>query len=286
MTNFLNKLSIIFFFCLINPVLFSQGELSEEQKILYRNEKSGSLFLSSNGFGADYRFGKRITARNQNLYQVEFMSVKHPKEVKINNYYYNNQSFVFGKINNFFELKGYIGKQHELFRKNDKGGISVRYNYSIGPTLGILKPIYYEVLYTTGLNLEYFSKIEKFNTSIHQSNILGRASFFKGMNELSFVPGGSARIGLSFEYSRDDVKLHALEAGLSIDLFPKEIAIMATERNNIYFLNLMVGYRFGKVVDVSEAAMAKTWKERRAERKLSREIMKDQKKGDKELENF
>jgi len=266
---------------------FPQGEIVDEPRIFYRNEKSGSVFLSSNGFGADFRYGKRLDARNQILYQAEFMNVKHPKEIKINNYYYyNNQSFVFGKINNCFELKGYYGRQYEVFRKNDKGGLSIRYNYAIGPTIAILKPVYYEVLYTTGLNMEYYSRIEKFTTSTHQSNILGRASFFKGFNELSFVPGGSARIGFSFEYSRDDVKLHALDAGISFDLFPKEIPIMATDKNSFYFLNLTVGLRFGKVVDISEAAMAGKGKEKRAERKLSRKIIKDQRRNADELENF
>ncbi len=283
-----HKILLTLLFISQSLILFSQGETQEEPKILYRNEKSASLFLSSNGIGADIRYGKRVNARNQILYHVEITSVKHPKEIKISTNYYNNQSFVFGKINNFFELKGYIGKQHEIFRKNDKGGISIRYNYNIGPTIGILKPIYYEVLYGTssGLNMEYYSKIEKFNTSTHQSNILGKASFFKGFNELSFVPGGTVKAGLSFEYSRDDIKIHALEVAIGLDLFPKDIPILATNSNNFYFFNMMVGYRFGKVIDISEAARSKTWKEKRAERKLSRGIMKDQKQDAKELENF
>jgi len=278
----------IFLLCILafkSLAMFSQGEIVEEPKILYRNEKTGSFYLSSNGMGLDYRYGKRINARNQILYQVDFMMIRHPKETRIsNNYYYNNQSFVFGKVNSFFELKGYLGRQHEIYRKNDRGGISIRYNYNIGPIIGILKPIYYEFVYSTGTN-EYYTKIEKFSTSKFQE-ILGKASFFKGLNELSFVPGGSVKAGLSFEYSKDDIKLNALEVGVGLDLFPKDIPIMASSQNNFYFLNLTVGYRFGKVIDISEGARPKTWKEKRAENKLSRSIMKDQKKDGKELENF
>lgn len=224
-------------------ILFSQGELVEEPKILYRNEKTAAFYLSSNGMGADYRYGKRVNARNQILYQVEMMLVKHPKETRISNNYYNNQSYVFGKVNSFFELKGYFGKQHEIYRKNDRGGISIRYNYNIGPTIGILKPIYYEFLYTTGTgtNNGYYSKIEKFSTSKYQ-DILGKASFFKGVNELSLVPGGSVKAGLSFEYSKDDIKLSALEIGIGLDLFPKAIPIMASNINNIiysYYLHIV-----------------------------------------------
>jgi hypothetical protein len=281
-----NKIFIVFLLIIIRIPLFSQGEISDEPRILYRNEKSGSFFLSSNGWGLDYTFGRRINARNQIIYKAEFMNVKHPKEVKISNNYYSNQGFIFGKLNTFFEFKGYFGKQHELFRKNDKGGISVRYYYGLGPVIGVLKPIYYEVLYTRGISNEFYSRIEKFNPSIHQSNIIGRASFFRGFDELSFVPGASLKSGLSFEYSRDDIKLHALEAAVAIDLFPKEIPIMATQHNSFFFLHLIVGYRFGKAIDIGEAARSKTWKERQAEKKLSREIMKDQKKNAEELQNF
>ncbi len=276
-------------FCIliINSLIsYSQGEIVEQQGPLYKNEKSGAAYLSSNGLGLDLRYGKRVNARNQILYQVDFMIVKHPKETRINNNYNNNQSYVFGKVNSFFELKGYIGKQHEMFRKNDRGGISIRYNYNIGPTLGILKPIYYEFLYTTGTGTNgYYSKIELFNPSKYQ-DILGKASFFKGFNELSLVPGGTVKAGLSFEYSKDDVKLNALDVGVSLDLYPKAIPIMASNNKNFYFLNLIVGYRIGKVIDISEGARAKTLKEKWAERKLSRTILKDQKKDPRELENF
>jgi hypothetical protein len=283
----IKKILVLCILTIRSLALFSQGEIVEEPKILYRNEKTGSLYLSSNGMGLDYRYGKRVNARNQILYQADFMIVKHPKETKINNYYNNNQIYVFGKLNSFFELKGYIGKQHEIFRKNDRGGISIRYNYNIGPTIGILKPIYYEFLYITGngLNSGYYSKFEKFSSSRYQ-DILGKASFFKGINELSFVPGGTAKVGLSFEYSKDDIKVNALDIGVSLDLYPKAIPIMASNNRNFYFLNMMVGYRIGKVIDISEAAKSKTWKEKLTERKLSRTILKSQKKESQELENF
>ncbi len=265
--------------------VFSQGELDDQPKIMLRNEKSGIVFLTSNGIGLGYRYGKRINARNQTLYDVDFMTVKHPKEIKLtSNYnYYSSRSFIYGKQNSFFELKGSIGKQYEIFRKNDRGGISIRYFYSAGPTIGILKPIYYEIRY---YNLyEDFTKIEKFNISIHQSNINGKASFFKGFNELSVVPGGSAKFGFNFEYSREDAVIHALEVAIGLDVFPKAIPIMATQ-NDFYFLNLTVGYRFGKVIDVSEAALSEKWKSRRAEQKLSRSISKSQKKQENTLQDF
>ncbi|MCB8999414.1 MAG: hypothetical protein H6540_05005 [Bacteroidales bacterium] len=282
----IHKLYFFLFLLLLSGKAYSQGELDDQPKVMLKNEKTGMIFLTSNGIGAQYRFGKRIDARHQTLYDIDFMNVKDPKELRLtSNYnYYTSRSFVFGKENNFFELKGSIGKQYELFRKNDKGGISIRYYYAAGPSIGILKPIYYEIRYI-GQNYDYY-KTEKFNTSIHQSNINGRASFFKGINEISLVPGASVKAGFSFEYSREDALLHAIDAGISVDLFPKPIPIMATEKNNFLFLNLTVGYRFGKIVDVSEAALAKNNKAKRQEKRLNRSISKDQKAKENQLENF
>jgi hypothetical protein len=282
-------MKFLFFFLVLisySANLLAQGEIDEQKKILLRDERTFGLSLNSNGIGGDYKYAKRINAKNHNIYQIELMSLKHPKEIKITNNIYSNKSFVFGKTNNFFVLKGVYGRQSEIYRKNDAGGISIRYNYSIGPTIGILKPIYYEVLYTTGVPWEFYSKIEKFNTSTHQSDIYGRASFFKGFNELSLVPGISTKAGFTFEYSRIDKALHSIEIGIGMDLYPKEIPIMAIENNNFFFLNLYAGYRFGKVIDISEAARAKTWREKQKDRKTSRKIVKQQKEAAKQDDKF
>ncbi len=253
--------------------LRAQGELDLEKKVILRDERTFGVFLNSNGISGDYTYLKRINARNHKLYQLELMGVKHPKEVKLTNSssYYNQRSFIFGKQNVFFQLRGQYGRESELFRKNDKGGISIRYFYSIGPTIGILKPIYYDMVYLDPDLYEVY-RVEKFSTSTHQSNIAGKASFFKGFNEISFVPGASVKMGFSFEYSKQDITVHALDIGMGMDLFTKGIPILATENNNFYFFNLYAGYRFGKVINIAESARSKSWLEKvrdaRQQRKL------------------
>jgi len=242
----------ILLYHLLALFLLAQGELSDQPRIFYRNEKSIGVLLTSNGYGISGRYAKRINARKKTIYELDFIGIKHPKEVKITNYYSSNKSYVFGKLNSFFDIRVGYGRQKEMFRKVDRGGISIRRYYSFGPSLGILKPVYYEVIETntTDPNNNYL-KQEKFDPSIHQGYIWGKASFFKGFNEISVVPGAYGRFGLTFEYSRHDITLHALEAGVALDIFPKEIPIMATEKNNFIFFSLFVGYRFGKVVDAS-----------------------------------
>lgn len=265
----IRKLSLIWFLSLVGLPLIAQGEIDDQSRTLFRDESSFAGFLQSNGIGLNYRYGFYRNARNQFIVDADFSYVKHPKEVKtLVAYEYNTRRYVYGKENLFWELKGTAGWQKELYRKYDKNGISVRMFYAGGISLGFLKPIYYEVYSfnpTTGVatSREYL----KFEDVAHQSNIGGKGPFFKGFNELGLVPGALGKIGMSFEYSQRDAIIHALEAGVSLTLYPKRIPIMAVEDNNFLFFTLYVGYRFGNIVDISEAARAKSKKQRRKERK-------------------
>jgi hypothetical protein len=261
-------LTIIFLAVVYLTGLSAQGEIDTQTKILFRNESSFSASLNSNGFGINYRYGVWKNARNQLLYDADFSYVKHPKEVKtVIGYNYVTRRYVFGKENLFWELKGFIGRQHELYRKIDRTGLSVRLFYSGGASVGFLKPIYYEIISFSDIGEIIYSESRKFDPSIHQSNINGRSSFLLGFDELKLVPGLTVKTGLSFEYSERAEVIHALEAGINVTAYPRRIPIMATEDNDFIFFSLMIGYRFGRVIDISEEARAKTWLERWKERK-------------------
>ena len=262
---------LILFLVLSSGSLFAQGEIDEQMRVMFRDESSFAGFLHSNGFGLNYRYGFWRNARNQFIIDGDFAYVKHPKEYKLSvSYNYTSHRFVYGKENLFWELKGYAGWQKELYRKIDRNGISVRLYYAGGLSLGFLKPIYYKVFTTSPIGEILDEEYLKFDPGIHQQIIGGRGPFFMGFNELKLVPGLTGKTGFSFEYSTKDAMIHALEAGLTLTVYPKKIEIMATEKNNFIFLTLSVGYRFGRIVDISEAARSKTRKEKRAERKAAK----------------
>ncbi len=248
--------------------LMGQGEIDEQRHTLFRDESTYGAFLNSDGFGLNYRHGFYRNAKNQFIVDADFAYVKHPKEIKTQVIYnYNTRRYVYGKQNLFWELKGLAGWQKELYRKYDKNGISVRLFYGGGVSLGFLKPIYYEV-FTSAVGEALEWEYKKFDAAIHQTEIGGRGPFFMGFSELGVVPGLTAKTGLSFEYSQQDAIIHALEAGISLTLYPKKIPIMATDLNKFLFFKLSVGYRFGNIIDISEAARAKSRRERRADRKV------------------
>jgi hypothetical protein len=230
--------------------IYAQGELTEEQKVFYRNEKTAGLLLNTDGFGISYREGKRLDYLNKRLFEIDFGIIKHPKEVRLSNpYYQTTKSFVFGKLNSLFFIRGGIGHQHEIFSKADQGGVAIRYFYSAGPAIAIYKPIYYKIIYpVSASNIETID--EKFELSIHQpGDIYSKSAFSKGLDETKFLPGLYAKGGFNFEYSKEDIVIHAIELGISVNAFPKKIPIMATEDNKAVFLSVFVSYRIGLIID-------------------------------------
>ena len=231
--------------------LYAQGEINEQQKIFFRNERSFAVLLNTDGIGLSYRDGKRIDFLNKRYFEIEAGTLKHPKEYRISSYYNQAGSFVFGKLNSVFYLRGSLGRQHELFKKADLGGIAVRYFYSAGPVIALYKPIYYRVLHPLSIDLSAFEiREEKFDITIHQPyDIYSKASFFKGISETKVVPGLFAKGGFNFEYSKEDKVIHAIEIGAQINGFLKEVPIMATADNKAIFFSLFVSYRFGIIID-------------------------------------
>jgi len=264
------KLKRVIYIALLacSRLLSGQGELDTQKHIMLRDESTFGAFVYSNGFAANYRYGRWIDARNELLFDFDLTYIRHPKEVKYTvNYIDFTRSYIFGKENIFWELKGQVGRQTEWYRKRDKSGISVRFFYTGGLSLGFIKPLYYEILNFSSTGTITSTDYMKFDVSIHQSNIGGRGPFFMGFDELKLVPGLMVKSGFSFEYSEQDIIVHAIEVGCSFTAYPKEIPIMAIDNNNFLFFNLFAGYRFGNVINISEAARAKSWKERRAERR-------------------
>lgn len=227
-----------------SSLIHAQGDINDEQKALIRNEKSLNVTLNSNGWGGSFTYGKMINIYRKKLYSFELVTIKDAKELKINNPYQPDfRRFVYGKNNVFYNFRFGYGHLFKLYDKKDKGGIGVRCFYLIGPLLGVLKPVYY-ITGTDPLTTE------RFNSSLHTAtSILGGASYFKGINELNVVPGAFVKFGGSFEFSKKDLLINALEGGVTLDIFAKKIDLMANNKNQFYFLAIFVSYRFGRIIN-------------------------------------
>ncbi len=242
---------LIFFFTLFSCFVYGQSNDEEEPNILLPYEKSIGISAYSNGFGIIYNRGKNITGYIKRKFEIEFASIKHPKEKKIFNPIHSDfNAYILGKQNSFFVLRGGLGRQKILFSREVRKNIEIRLVQFIGASIGLLKPVYLQVE-DSASPYEVYYTIEKYNPEEHKiNNILGQASFFKGMEEIKLWPGIYTKLGLNFEYGSEKKVPKILETGVILDYYPKAVPIYASyegfPKNKNIFLEFYINLAFGK----------------------------------------
>jgi hypothetical protein len=226
---------------------FGQSESNIDKKVLFRREQTGFIMVHSGGFGLGYRNGKSKTYFRKFFWEIEGLNMKHPKEFKISSYYENSKNFIYGKLNNFYLLRGGVGQQHILNGKPYWGGVEVRVFYMGGLSLGFAKPQYMYIVKYDEVTGQSYLNIERFDPDIHTiTDIYGRAPFFKGFDHIGLYPGIFLKAGVSFEYGADDKFVKTLECGAFLDAFYKNVPIMAYQKNQFLFANVYIAMHLGK----------------------------------------
>ena len=218
----------------------------EGTKLFYRTEYSGGAFLHTLGWGLNFRRGWRQTGFKKHIFSAELSTMKHTKEQKsFNPFFEDTKGFYFGKLNSLLNLRAAYGKQKTLFGKELKNGVQISLIYLGGVTIGLVKPEYLEIADA----LPSFNSIttERYDPDEHDLNqIFGRGPITKGLDELSIYPGLHGKFGMNFEGAAQDDVIWAVEVGANVDLFHKEVPLMAFAQNNQYFLTFYVNILYGK----------------------------------------
>lgn len=240
----------VILFLLVCGPLAAQGDLDPQNRLFWRNERSIGAALNSDGWSVIYRDLRQVKPSHRYFLELSVEGFKHPKEIKLTNYYFQGTgTYVFGKLNSTWTTGVGAGYQIEIFEKHDLGGVSVSWFGGAGATLLYAKPIYYDVIVLVGQDY-YTVEQQKFDLTIHQPlDIMGKASFFMGFDEIKVYPGLYARSGFNFEYSKNDRVTHAIEVGASFHAFSDVIPIMASPDNNQFFPAIFVSYRIGMILD-------------------------------------
>lgn len=252
----IKKYILLLLFCFILTELHSQGELETDRAPDNYNVNLFGLNLNSNGYGLVYNFTTRINYWNRNIYNVDFNILKSSKEIKVVNPYFDALSvrkFVFGKTYSVVNLRTGYGINRMLFDKRDKNSISIHLTSNLGLSLALSKPIYYEIVDSIGSSNGYviaytsYNKID-INLQNNPTDIIGKAPFLMGLDEIRFHPGIYVKLGFLVDFSNDVMKSRELETGIQSDFYLKPIEIMAGEENK-FFLSLFLSYKFGKKYD-------------------------------------
>jgi len=262
------KKTAFVFFCMITSLLVvAQNKSKEDSKIekrqrvneLYKLEEEGesgfnkhSIFnikANTDGWGVGWELGKVKTAFKTTIYQIEFGERKHKKEEKqtrTNGVLVFGNPFIYGKENNFYQLKLGIGEQRMIGGKGNKNGVAVYGLVSGGISAALLRPYYLEIDYPANSGKSIQIKYSQADSlRFMGQNIIGGAGISKGWNELKVVPGAYAKTALRFDWGRFNSTVSAIETGFNFEYYTSGIHQMVGVTPNKLFVNGYISLLFG-----------------------------------------
>ncbi len=229
---------------------FGQLPAKQVNSVALKTEVYGGLVMHTSGWGVNLNYAKFITVKTKRMLTLDMVTMKHSKEIKIQGYVdQNSKDFGFGKLNRLFVTRIGYGKKYLSYEKQRDKGVNISWHWNVGPSFGFLKPVYLDVVNITPNGRITTPVQEPYNPEKHNlGNIYGRSKGIRGLAETKVIPGGFVKLGLEFEYNDDREFIRALSVGATLDIYPKEIEIMAYAKNTfIYpslYINLLIGKRF------------------------------------------
>lgn len=220
----------------------------DDTQVLLKQEFTGGAMLHTRGWGLLLRRAKNKTFLRKRLFELEAVSMEHPKEIRtINPNVENGNGYVYGELSQVAVTRVGYGRHNVLYAKFDKG-VEIRYLYIGGFSMAWAKPIYLDVAYRNSAGSVTAVVTERYdseNPAHTQNNILGRSSPFRGIDKMQFYPGMYGKFGFSFEYGKKQKAVRSLEAGVIIDYYIRDVPMMARIKNDPYYLTFYLAVNFG-----------------------------------------
>ncbi len=223
---------------------FGEGN-GKDLNVLYRNDLCAKFTVDSRGLGFAIRRGKHITGKSRYFYEGEIQSLRHPKQINSIGQAQERKRFVYGKLNSVYMVRAAFGYQNVIFGKADNKAVEVRYLFSIGPTIAIAKPYYYQIYNPRRTEINQTEEVP-FNTERFTiDSIAGRGAFASGLEKTKFYPAITTKFNLSFEYASYTNLIRAIETGVTLDVLPKALPIMARNPTENFILTIHLGFVIG-----------------------------------------
>jgi len=219
---------------------------AEEGVLIYNKQSIFGVQGRTNGYGIFYELGRMKSNRKTNIYRIDITEIKHQKETKSSNsgFPFGN-TFIYGKINSFYQATLAFGQQYMLGQKGNKNGVALSVVYNGGLSIGLLKPYYLSVQNSGGRDTTI--KYSAATRDLFLGNsINGSAGFGKGWSELKMKPGGFAKAALRFDYGRFNEVVSGVELGVSVEFYGSKIPIMADQKDKQMFFQGYIALLFGR----------------------------------------
>jgi hypothetical protein len=223
----------------------------EEGALIFQKQSAFGFKFNTDGWGMYYEHGKYKTITTTNLWWLEFGEKKHAKEEKVPTLNASSgfliiSSYVYGKQNNFYQLKAGLGQQRLIGGKGNKNGIAVSAIYGGGLSAGLLKPYYIEIQNTSTGGREEIKYNNNDSVFLDPTIILGKGGLTKGLGEMQFIPGAHARAAIRFDYGKYNEVLSAIEIGVNAEYYTKSVPILLLNKEQKFFFNAYISLVFGK----------------------------------------
>lgn len=194
---------------------------------------------TSGGLIGGFIFKKsfKMTDRMLQTFGLEIMNVKHPQEARYSSRYGN--FFTFGKKNYLYALRLQYGRDLILFKKAPQQGVEIKAVFAAGPSIGIEAPYYVEY------QRDDIVFRQQYNENMAKDNILGPGRLFQGIGKAKIVPGLNFKAALNFELGIFKSQVTGFEAGMLVDVYTREIDMMAKAKNHSVYPTLFLSFFFG-----------------------------------------
>ncbi|MCB0375397.1 MAG: hypothetical protein KDD04_05710, partial [Sinomicrobium sp.] len=158
-------------FAAAQPAVFSTDQVytGDQTGVIYNKEFSIDFKIHTNGFGLGVNVGTLKTYYLTRFFNIEIGELKHPREFRQNFDFQLpgsnriSRAFIFGKQNSFFVLRGGVGEKRYLSEKARRKGLAVGISYEAGPSLGIQKPYYLELLRFLDAGNDFVIRSERYS---------------------------------------------------------------------------------------------------------------------------
>ncbi len=224
----------------------------EEGAIVFDKQDIFGIKLNSDGYGMFFEHGSFNTMKKNKLWWIELGERKDPKEKKgtITDQFgvALGNSFIYGKVNNFYYLKVGFGNQFPIGGKANKNGIAVSGIYGVGATMAMMKPYYLQVWNDSiGQEIQIRHNQSAYYDSLFLDprSIIGSSSFGSGFDKISFTPGAFLRTAIRFDWEHFNTGITAVEIGLNTEIYTQKVQIMANNPKNHFYFNAYVAIVLG-----------------------------------------
>lgn len=241
-----------FLWVILGVPLFMMGQRKSATPLKKESQTQSSFW----GFGVNTNTNSGIlggfsflkTFKNRSFVNFDLTNTKDYREFD-SPFSYNGKTYVEGKLNYLLNFRPEYGRQWRLLKQSTDGGTSLNGRIATGPTIGIRKPYFVDIVYTDagGKTLTTSVPMAKaLDNSYNKSIISGEGSIFSGFSEAKFIPGWHLKTALEFKFETLKQNYLAVETGFIVDYFSQPVEILNQTAPRSVYTTGYVTFFFGK----------------------------------------